>query len=157
LPVSLKGKRHAGLRQGPVKHRFCVNWENRDRREFAVYAWRPAAIAASGKICRDALGKKRHVAQAIALKCQPFRGKNWFTAARSNPNKDERYLCDHSNQVGENAFFAWRRKMAPCIAARRREPERHKIKGAARTRRQARRREPEGHKKIKGDAKASPF
>jgi len=62
LPVSLKGKRRAGLRQGVVKHRFCAEEENRDRREFAGCAYCPAGIAASGKICRDALGKKRHTA-----------------------------------------------------------------------------------------------
>jgi hypothetical protein len=62
LPVRLKGKRRAGLRQGVVKHRFCAAEENRDRREFAVGAYCPAVFAAFGKICRDALGKKRHLA-----------------------------------------------------------------------------------------------
>jgi len=61
LPVSLKGKRRAGLRQRVVKHRFCAEEENRDRREFAVCDYCPAGIAAFGKICRDALGKKRHM------------------------------------------------------------------------------------------------
>jgi len=65
LPVSLKGKPRAGSRQGLVNHRFCAAWENHDRRKFAASAWYPAAIAAFGKICRDALGKKRHTAMAL--------------------------------------------------------------------------------------------
>jgi hypothetical protein len=60
LPVSLKGKPRAGSRQGSVKHRFCEEAENRDRREFSRWLSCPAAIAASGKICRDALGKNLH-------------------------------------------------------------------------------------------------
>src|SRR3954465_8068145 len=38
LPVSLKGKRRAGLRQDVVRHRFWAERENRDRREFALRA-----------------------------------------------------------------------------------------------------------------------
>jgi hypothetical protein len=65
LPVSLKGKRRAGLRQDVVRHRFGAEWENRDRREFAVRAYGPAVFAAFGKICRDVLGKKRHMGMPL--------------------------------------------------------------------------------------------
>jgi hypothetical protein len=99
LPVSLKGKRRAGLRQGAVKHRFCAAEENRDRREFAVRACYSAGIAAFGKICRDALGKKRHIAVSPCREIPVIPRKNWLRAARLSPNKDKRHLCDRSNQA----------------------------------------------------------
>jgi hypothetical protein len=118
LPVSLKGKRRAGLRQGVVKHRFCAAEENRDRRKLAERACYPAGIAAFGKICRDALGKKRHIAMRHHREMPAIPRKKWLTAARLSPNKDKRHLYGYSNQARRrHGLTRLKRKAAmQCIA-----------------------------------------